>query len=156
LANYFFDTSAFVKRYHPELGSDRVLALFDQPQNRIQISRLTLAEARSAFAVKVRTGSISAATGSALWVQLLSDLATGVFEVLPITDSHYKMAEHLLGQYAFQFRLRTLDALPLAVALEQNEYFALDGFVPANGHRPMWLPLRGYPTFCWFEAPRFL
>jgi hypothetical protein len=115
-----------------------------------------LVEARSAFAVKVRTGSISAATGSALWVQLLSDLATGVFEVLPITDSHYEMAEHLLGQYAFQFRLRTLDALPLAVALEQNEYFALDGFVPANGHRPMWLPLRGYPTFCWFEAPRFL
>jgi predicted nucleic acid-binding protein len=80
----------------------------------------------------VRTGSIPAATGSALWVQLLSDLATGVFEVLPITETHYEIAEHLVGQYAFQFRLRTLDALPLAVALERNEYFAFDGFVLAD------------------------
>jgi len=132
LANYFFDTSAFVKRYHPGPGTDRVLALFNQADNHIQISRLTLVEARSAFAVKVRTGATSATTASALWIQLLSDVAVGVFEVLPIADSHYELAEQLIGQYAFQFRLRTLDALQLAVALERNEHAALDGFVLAD------------------------
>ena len=110
MANFFLDTSAFVKRYHPESGTDRVLAL-NQPQNRIQISRLTLVEVRSAFAVKVRTGEIDQLTAAALWIQLLSDVAAGVFEVLPITDTHYQLAEQLLGQYAFQSRLRTLDAL---------------------------------------------
>lgn len=44
MANYFLDTSAFVKRYHPEIGSDRVLALFDGPENHIYVSRLTLPE----------------------------------------------------------------------------------------------------------------
>jgi predicted nucleic acid-binding protein len=119
LANFFFDTSAFVKRYHPESGTDRVLALFNQPQNHIQISRLTLVEVRSAFAVKVRSGEIDQPAAAALWSQLLSDVAAGVFEVLPITDTHYELAGQLLGQYGFQLRLRTLDALQLAVALEQ-------------------------------------
>ena len=132
MANFFLDTSAFVKRYHPEPGTDRVLALFNQPQNRIQISRLTLVEVRSAFAVKVRTREIDQPTAAALWIQLLSDVAAGVFEVLPITDTHYQLAEQLLGQYAFQSRLRTLDALQLAVALERNEQAAIDGFVLAD------------------------
>jgi hypothetical protein len=67
-----------------------------------------------------------------LWIQLLSDVAAGVFEVLPLTDSHYELAEQLIGQYAFQFRLRTLDALQLAVALDRNERAALNGFVLAD------------------------
>jgi hypothetical protein len=56
LANYFLDTSAFVKRSHPETGTERVLALFDQPANQICVSRLTRAETRSAYALRVRTG----------------------------------------------------------------------------------------------------
>jgi predicted nucleic acid-binding protein len=91
-----------------------------------------LVEVRSAFAVKVRTGEIDQLTAAALWIQLLSDVAAGVFEVLPITDAHYQLAEQLLGQYAFQSRLRTLDALQLAVALERNEQAAIDGFVLAD------------------------
>ena len=37
MANYFLDTSAFVKRYHPETGSDRVLALFSRLENQIVV-----------------------------------------------------------------------------------------------------------------------
>jgi predicted nucleic acid-binding protein len=81
VADYFLDSSAFVKRYHPEAGTDKLLALFNDPQNRMLISRLTLVETRSAFAVKVRTGHISEATASALWIQLLADLSLGIFEV---------------------------------------------------------------------------
>ena len=38
--NYFFDTSALVKLYHPELGSQGVAAMFGEPDRRIVISRL--------------------------------------------------------------------------------------------------------------------
>jgi len=132
VADYFLDTSAFVKRYHPEAGTDKVLALFNDPQNHIRISRLTLVETRSAFAVKVRTGHIREQTASALWTQLLADLASGIFEVLPITNPHYVLAEELVGRYGFRYRLRTLDALQLAVVLSQSKYAAVDGFVLAD------------------------
>ena len=111
MADYFLDTSAFVKRYHPEAGTDKVLALSNDPQNHIRISRLTLVETRSAFAVKVRTGHTREGTASALWIQLLADLASGIFEVLPITNPHCALAEELIGRYRFRYRLRTLDAL---------------------------------------------
>jgi predicted nucleic acid-binding protein len=132
VADYFLDTSAFVKRYHPEVGTDKLLALFDNPQNHILISRLTLVEARSAFAVKVRTGHIVEATASALWIQSLADLASGTFEVLPITDAHYALAEEFIARHGFRYRLRTLDALQLAVAVDRNKDTAIDGFVLAD------------------------
>ena len=132
MADYLLDTSAFVKRYHPEVGTDKVLALFDNPQNHIFVSRLTLVEARSAFAVKVRTGHIVEATAAALWIQSLADLASGTFEVLPITDAHYALAEEFIGRHGFRYRLRTLDALQLAVAVDRSKYAAIDGFVLAD------------------------
>ena len=106
MANYFLDTSAFVKRYHPETGTEQLLVLFNNPQNQILISRLTLVEARSAFAMKVRTGHIVEATASALWIQSLADLASGIFEVLPITGTHYLLTEEFIGRYGFRYRLR--------------------------------------------------
>ena len=80
----FLDTSAFVKRYHPEAGTDKVLALFNDPQNHIRISRLTLVETRSAFAVKVRTGHIREQTASALWTQLVLFEVASVEKLLAI------------------------------------------------------------------------
>jgi predicted nucleic acid-binding protein len=132
VADYFLDSSAFVKRYHPEAGTDKVLALSNDPQNRILISRLTLVETRSAFAVKVRTGHIREVTAVALWIQLLADLASGIFELLAITNAHYLLADELIGRYGFRYRLRTLDALQLAVVLSQSKYSAIDGFVLAD------------------------
>jgi predicted nucleic acid-binding protein len=132
LAEYFLDTSAFVKRYHPEAGTNTVLALFNAPQNRLYISRLSIVETRSAFAMKVRTKEIPESTAMALWSQLLFDLATGVFEVLPVMDHHYQAAEQLIGNYGFRYRLRTLDALQLSIALDRNRQVALDAFVLAD------------------------
>lgn len=57
-AVYFFDTSALVKRYHREKGTDVVDAAFDRADTR-WISDLSVIEAYSAFARKVRTGEIT-------------------------------------------------------------------------------------------------
>jgi hypothetical protein len=55
LAAYFFDSSALSKFYHVELGSAAVESIIRSVENEIGISRLTVVELASAFAIKVRT-----------------------------------------------------------------------------------------------------
>ena len=56
---YFFDTSALVKRYHREVGTEIVDAAFDDKDATRIISDLSVIEFYSAFAKKVRTGEIT-------------------------------------------------------------------------------------------------
>lgn len=44
MANYFLDTSAFAKRYHPEVGTPAVMAIFTESERTVRISALTLLE----------------------------------------------------------------------------------------------------------------
>ena len=54
----FLDTSALVKRYHVEKGTDVIDNLLGS-EHQICISRLSVTELTSAFAIKVRTGTIA-------------------------------------------------------------------------------------------------
>jgi len=54
LAGYFLDTSALAKLYHEELGSDYVESILNQPGSKGIVSRLSLVEMESVFAIKVR------------------------------------------------------------------------------------------------------
>lgn len=56
MARYFFDTSAFVKFYHAEVGTPKVAAIFSEQGREIRISTIGLLEVQSAFAMKVRSG----------------------------------------------------------------------------------------------------
>jgi hypothetical protein len=58
LAGYFLDTSALAKLYHEELGSDYVESILNQPGSKGIVSRLSLVEMESVFAIKVRTGAL--------------------------------------------------------------------------------------------------
>ena len=59
MANYYFDTSAFLKFYIEEDGSDTVQALLrDNESHTFIISDLTILEARSAIRRREREGSI--------------------------------------------------------------------------------------------------
>lgn len=49
MSTYFFDTSALVKRYHDEVGTEEVDALIDDPENDIVVSSLLIIESLSAF-----------------------------------------------------------------------------------------------------------
>src|SRR5262249_28870592 len=55
MSGIFFDTSALVKHYHTEVGSDEVDRLWNDPANSLFVSRLSAPEIVSAFAGKVRT-----------------------------------------------------------------------------------------------------
>ena len=122
--NYFFDSSALVKLYHPELGSPGVEAAFHEANRRIVISRLTGVELQSALSLKTRTGRLAMAEAALLRTRFLADVAAGAIVVVAIDESHYSIAENLIVQ--------TLDALQLAVALEINRRAGLDAFMVAD------------------------
>jgi hypothetical protein len=58
LPKYFFDTSALAKVYREKMGSDFVDRVLSEPGSQHRISRLTIVELESVFALKVRTGEI--------------------------------------------------------------------------------------------------
>jgi hypothetical protein len=132
LAQFFFDTSAAVKYYHTEAGSPKVISIFAEPDRRIRISSLGLLELHSAFAMKVRSGVLDRRSVGMHRARLLLDVAAGDIEVYGITEDHYAAAERLIGRHAFSHRLRTLDALQLAVALDLADQALLDCFVVAD------------------------
>jgi predicted nucleic acid-binding protein len=132
LAGHFFDSSALVKLYHAEIGTPIVDQIVNSSGNPIRISRLTVAELTSAFAIKVRTQSISREDADLFLRQFRRDITAGKLEVFSVAESEFAMAESLVQRYAFDLRLRALDALQLAVALELRDQKVIDHFVAAD------------------------
>jgi hypothetical protein len=59
-------------------------------------------------------------------------MVSGKIEVFSIAESEFAMAESLVERYAFDVRLRALDALQLAVALELQKQHLVDHFIAAD------------------------
>jgi len=133
LPGFFFDSSALVKLYHPEIGTPTVDQIVNATGNLVRVSRLTVAELISAFAIKVRTQSISREDADFFLRQFRRDIATGKLEVFSIGESEFTATELLVERHAFDSRLRALDALQLAVALELRNQQLVDHFVAADG-----------------------
>ena len=132
MAGYFFDSSALVKLYHPEAGTSAVDQIVNDAGNLVRVSRLTIAELTSAFAIKVRTQSISRDDAEVFLRQFRRDIATGKLEVFSIGEAAFAATELLVERYAFTSRLRALDALQLAIASELLNQKLVDHFVAAD------------------------
>jgi predicted nucleic acid-binding protein len=132
LPGHFLDSSALVKLYHAEAGTPAIEHLVNAPGNIVRISRLSVAELTSAFAIKVRTQSINRDDADIFLRQFRDDVAVGRLEVFSIGESEFAMTELLVERYAFDLRLRALDALQLAVALELQNQKLADHFVAAD------------------------
>jgi predicted nucleic acid-binding protein len=96
------------------------------------MGHLSIAELTSAFAIKVRTQSISRDDADIFLRRFRGDAAIGKLEVFSIGESEFAMTELLVERYAFDLRLRALDALQLAVALELRTQKLVDHFVAAD------------------------
>ncbi len=60
MAGYFFDSSALVKRYVREAGTNWTISLFRNPaQNSFYAARISLAEVISAFTRRLKNKSLS-------------------------------------------------------------------------------------------------
>ena len=129
MPDYYFDTSALVKLYIQEDGSDRLQQMLDQNEdNRIFILELTLLEARSALRRRVRDREISTTAANRFLTQIDQDGKSRYF-VEQISDRVTAEAHRLIDTYP----LRALDALQLAgCILSSQTYYLSPTFVCAD------------------------
>ena len=88
-------------------------------------------ETVSAFAVKFRLGHIDEQGFADLRRRFYHDIGQSRFRIMPVTTSRYQVAMQLIEKH-FRIRLRTLDALQLAVALALSHQGMIDHFVCAD------------------------
>jgi len=107
----FLDTSALVKIFHEEDGSEVVTSLIKGKDIEVWISELARLEFLSAIFRKVREGEISD--------KQLNETVLGFeaqlhfFNVEPLGQAILREAEILLKKYGKKRRLRSLDALQM-------------------------------------------
>jgi predicted nucleic acid-binding protein len=117
VAAFFCDSSAIVKRYVNETGSNFVEDLADVTNgNVILLARITQVEVAAAIARRLKGGSIATADAQKALVAFQHDLTNSYFtvEITPLLSSR---AMSLATKHA----LRGYDAVQLAAALEAND-----------------------------------
>jgi hypothetical protein len=134
MPGHFWDTSALVKHYHPELGTAKVDTLLRVPGLEQVLSRLGVTETFSVFAGKVRAGLVTQAEFDKLCRRFLADTRGKVFSVARLLVAHHKEAERLLRNYGPKpgQGIRTLDALQLAVAIDLRNKGVIDTVISAD------------------------
>lgn len=110
MALYYLETSALVKLYIRESGTERLLALAARSSgNQVAIVSIAQIELRSAVRRRERNGEISAEVANQLLVAFRRHLETR-FITQHVTDFVIDLASELIDRYA----LRAFDALQLA------------------------------------------
>ena len=110
---YFLDTSALVKRYVPELGSNWIQSItVPAAGNFLAISQITWVEVCSAFSRRQREGSLSGDEVDQLMGYFRTDF-DNQYEVLEVDRTLIETA----GALVMQNPLRAYDSVQLASAL---------------------------------------
>lgn len=126
MAGYFCDSSAIVKRYVNETGSNFVDGLADvKSGNIILLARITRVEVAAAFARRLKNNSISSADAQNALAAFQHDLSNNYFTV-EITPILLSIAVSLATKHA----LRGYDAVQLAATLEANDESVANGLPP--------------------------
>lgn len=114
---YYFETSAFVKRFAVEKGTAFVLSLFRARQkNLYYASQLTEVEVFAALAKRRKGKTLTALQVSKAQRRFIRDYTDSFFQIV-ITNAIVKDAVRLADLYA----LRGYDAVQLASALAANQ-----------------------------------
>jgi uncharacterized protein len=113
LALYFLDTSALVKLYVQEPGTERLLPLVsDQPENRFAVLAISVVEFRSAIRRRQRAGDIDASVAAALLETVQSHMESRFIRQM-VNDPVIDTAKEMIDRYT----LRAYDAVQLAGCL---------------------------------------
>ncbi len=126
MAGFFCDSSAIVKRYVNENGSNFVDSLTDlKSGNVILLSRITRVEVTSAIARRLKNVSLTTADAQNALAAFQHDLTNNYFTV-EITPALLSSAIILATKHA----LRGYDAVQLAAALEANDERIANALTP--------------------------
>lgn len=122
MSHYFLDSSALVKRYLEENGTEWIVAITAPESGHvIVVAQIAPVEVLSGVMRRTREGLLSERT--AREARLLIDKhANREYQVITLTDDVVRRAENLLERHA----LRASDAIQLASALEANERLVMD------------------------------
>lgn len=113
MSTYFFDSSALVKRYAQETGTNWVTGIADpQANNLIYIVRLTAVEVTAALARRRRGKSLSPNDAVSALTQFNYDLFNQ-YRIIEVSPQLLNTATGIADQYA----LRGYDAVQFATAL---------------------------------------
>jgi predicted nucleic acid-binding protein len=113
LALYFLDTSALVKLYVQEPGTDRLLPLVDdRSDNRFAVLAIAVAEIRSAIRRRQRAGDIDPEAAAAILLNVQSHMETR-FIRQRISETVIDAAMEMIDRHT----LRAFDAVQLAACL---------------------------------------
>ena len=113
MASVYLDTSALVKLYIEEEGTERVTALTaDRDDVQVIILDITLIESRSAVRRRQREGDVSGADADLVLKQIEEDVAAS-FLLQPSSSAVMEEAARLIDRHP----LRAYDALQLAGCL---------------------------------------
>ncbi len=111
----FFDTSALIKHYFEERGSDVVDRIFTHPDTLRLITDITMIALHSAVARRVRMGEIDAEEFQGAKAEFEADIRARRLRVEVLLEEDKAEAARLIEQYGLEQQLRTLDAIQLAV-----------------------------------------
>jgi len=125
MTTYYLDSSAVVKRYVAEVGSNWVRDICQDVRNAIFISELALAEVSSAFARRYRNGEITNANRQNYLDLFIHDCAQS-YQMMPAARPSIDRAVDLTQQHY----LRGYDAVQLACALAANDSLVTLGLPP--------------------------
>jgi len=112
---FYLDSSALVKRYAVETGTDWVRSLCAQPENIVAVALVGMVEVTAAVAGKLRSGRLDQATADVILDSLKAD-AIDQYSLLDVDQ--YAVNEAM--ELALRRRLRGYDAVHLASALRLN------------------------------------
>lgn len=118
MADFYLDTSALVKYYHTEFGSEWIRELIDardlneHPLHTIFISEIAIAKAAAAFALLARTGQVEIALRDAMLRDLRRDTVAR-YQTIEPTRARIEAAADLTQRNP----LKGYDAIQLASAL---------------------------------------
>jgi predicted nucleic acid-binding protein len=134
LPGEFFDSSAIAKIYHVESGTEQAIASWVRAntRGRAYISRLSVVEVLSALTKKVREGIISSADLEKARDLFRLDIRNKKWTVTSVKPGDFKRAASLIEHFGVTQRLRTLDAIQLAVADDLHARGLIDTLVSSD------------------------
>jgi predicted nucleic acid-binding protein len=130
VGSIFIDTSALVKYYYPEEGSERVESILLKADG-VYLCQVATTEFASALMKKIRTGNLEIEAQVLIWNTFLDDLDTKQMQLIPLDERHYRKASEIIRGYGHNEGIRTLDSLQLVAAFDVYDamFLSSDNFL---------------------------
>ena len=114
---FYFDSSAMVKRYVSEKGSEWVESIFEPTaENTVHLAQIGTVEVAAALSKKVRTRELTPEEYEAELLSFLADVQNEEYEIIQLSSQIVDLAVDLTKRYP----LRAYDAVHLATAIITN------------------------------------